>query len=135
MASRAISEREIPGIVVSAMQALVKCGVSMVSIALAYAIRRGAIPRIAVSVRLYGAGCRCREKDREFPDNSFFVALAGEEQKSIARQALVTDIVTEPRALCGTLCAQHVEHWRTSTNHCSGLRSPIIVGMNSDTVG
>jgi hypothetical protein len=37
MASRAISAREIPGIVVLTMEALVKCGVSMVSIALAYA--------------------------------------------------------------------------------------------------
>ncbi len=33
----------------------------MDSIALAYAIRRGAISRTAVSVRLYGAGCRCRD--------------------------------------------------------------------------
>src|SRR6516165_6339438 len=50
--------REIPESEVATMEALVKCGVVMVSIALVYAIRRGAIQRCD-----YGAGCRCRGRN------------------------------------------------------------------------
>ena len=62
MASRAISAREIPGIVVLTMEALVKCRVSMVSIALAYASQ-------ALTKTLQGRTCHAPTVEHDYCSN------------------------------------------------------------------